>query len=148
MSRALATALLAELDDDALDLLAERLAPRLEGRLCSRPTDADRWLTTGEAAEYLGTTPNALHKLTSAREIPFAQDDPARVATTSAQTSTAGAAPARVGGVRRPRGASIALPRLLIVLQSDMFYGRCLPLSKRLALIRAEDARRCRRSSP
>ncbi len=109
MSRALATALLAELDDDALDLLAERLAPRLEGRLCSRPTDADRWLTTGEAAEYLGTTPNALHKLTSAREIPFAQDDPARVATSSAQTSTAGAAPARVGGVRRPRGASTTL---------------------------------------
>ncbi len=75
----LAAALLSELDDDALDALAERLAPRLEARFGHRPgTEAsgDRWLTTAEAADYLGMTANGLHKLTAARAIPFSQDGP------------------------------------------------------------------------
>lgn len=74
---ALVSALLTELDDDALDALAERLAPRLEARLArSSQPDADRWMTTTEAAGYLGMTSNALHKLTSARQVPFSQDAP------------------------------------------------------------------------
>jgi len=74
---ALVSALLTELDDDALDALAERLAPRLEARLArSSQPDADRWMTTAEAAGYLGMTANALHKLTATRAIPFSQDAP------------------------------------------------------------------------
>ncbi len=75
----LAAAIIARLDDDALDALAERLAPRLEGLFGRSPVptaDPDRWLTTAEAADYLGMTPNALHKLTAARALPFAQDGP------------------------------------------------------------------------
>ncbi len=75
----LGAALIAGLDDDALDALAERLAPRLEARI-GRPlgseVGADRWMTTAEAAGYLGMTANALHKLTAARAIPFSQDGP------------------------------------------------------------------------
>ncbi len=54
----LAAALVAELDDDALDLLAERLAPRLEARLGGQPDgEVGRWLTPTGAARYLGLTP-------------------------------------------------------------------------------------------
>jgi excisionase family DNA binding protein len=69
----LASALIAQLDDDALAELATRLAPflpRLNG------SDEDRWLSTREAARYLGITVNALHKLTAARAIPFEQEAP------------------------------------------------------------------------
>jgi len=74
----LAAAIVAGLDDDALDTLAERLAPRLEARLGRTPGEAsaDRWMTTAEAADSLGITANALHKLTAARAIPFSQDGP------------------------------------------------------------------------
>ncbi len=71
----LAAALLDALDDDALDLLAERLAPRLGHRMAAdaaRP-EPDRWLTTGEAAAYIGRSTTALHKLTAGRAIPFSQ---------------------------------------------------------------------------
>ena len=69
----LATALVAQLDDDALAELAMRLAPFLP-----RPNggDDDGWLSTREAAKYLGITANALHKLTAARAIPFEQEAP------------------------------------------------------------------------
>ncbi len=76
---ALVAALVDALDDDALDALAERLAPRLEARFARSPraeAGRDRWLTTAEAAAYLGMSPNALHKLTAARALPFAQDGP------------------------------------------------------------------------
>ncbi len=69
----LASALIAQLDDDVLAELATRLAPflpRLNG------SDEDRWLSTREAARYLGITANALHKLTAARAIPFEQEAP------------------------------------------------------------------------
>jgi excisionase family DNA binding protein len=69
----LAAALIAQLDDHALADLAARLAPFLPQ---PEPADQDRWLTTRQAAEYLGITPNALHKLTAARAIPFEQDGP------------------------------------------------------------------------
>jgi excisionase family DNA binding protein len=71
----LAAALIAQLDDDALAelALAARLAPFLP-----RPelAEGDRWLNTRQAAEYLGISLNALHKLTAARAIPFEQDRP------------------------------------------------------------------------
>lgn len=69
----LAAALLAELDDQALDELADALWPRLRARL---EPQADRWLTTAEAAEHLGISIDALHRLTAARAIPFSQERP------------------------------------------------------------------------
>lgn len=71
----LATALLDALDDDALDRLAERLAPRLADRLVADKQE-DGWLTTRDAAAYVGRSTTALHKLTAARQIPFSQDGP------------------------------------------------------------------------
>ena len=62
----LATVLLAELDDDALDALAERLAPRLAGRLA--PAE-DRWLTAADAGHYLGVTRKRIYDLASMRAI-------------------------------------------------------------------------------
>lgn len=69
----LAAALLAQLDDDALAELATRLAPFMPRQ---EPAEQDAWLGTRDAARYLGITPNALHKLTAARAIPFEQDAP------------------------------------------------------------------------
>ncbi len=71
----LARALLAELDDDALDELAALLAPRLQHRLAMAPAD-DGWLDTPAAADYLGLSRHALHRLTADRRIPFSQDAP------------------------------------------------------------------------
>jgi excisionase family DNA binding protein len=61
--------LLDALDGDALDALAERLAPRL-----GQPGQADRWLTVGEAAEYLRCPKSRVYSLVSARRIPFVKD--------------------------------------------------------------------------
>jgi len=73
----LASALVEALDDDALDRLAERLAPRLAGSLAaSTEPEPDRWLTTREAASYIGRSTTALHKLTAGRAIPFSQEGP------------------------------------------------------------------------
>ncbi len=69
----LAAALIDALDERALDALAERLAPRLSSRL---GRTADEWLGSVAAAAYLGVSVNSLHKLTSARVIPFEQDGP------------------------------------------------------------------------
>ena len=69
---ALVSALLTELDDDALDALAERLAPRLVGRIGRRlepEVDADRWMTTADAARYLGLTRKRVYDLTSMRAL-------------------------------------------------------------------------------
>ena len=70
---ALALALLDALDDDALEALADRLAPRLAAR---QPVEDDSWMTTREAAAYIGRSVTALHKLTAARAIPFEQECP------------------------------------------------------------------------
>ena len=66
------------LDDDALDRLADELAERTAVRLANRlpHAEADRWMKTREAAEYLGLTVSGLHKLTAARAVPFAQEGP------------------------------------------------------------------------
>lgn len=66
------------LDDDQLDALAERIARRLTATspTTSTTSDPDRWLTSRDAAAYLGLSLAALHRLTSARTIPFSQDAP------------------------------------------------------------------------
>jgi excisionase family DNA binding protein len=69
----LAQALLAELTPDDLAELAARLAPYLPATEQAQP---DRWLTTKQAAEHLGLTTNALHRMTAARTVPFEQDAP------------------------------------------------------------------------
>lgn len=72
----LAAALVASLDDPALDALADLLAPKLEARLtAARPTE-DGWLDAKRAAAYIGLSVNALHKLTAERAIPFEQEGP------------------------------------------------------------------------
>jgi excisionase family DNA binding protein len=68
----LAQALLAELGPDDLAELARRLAPYLP----TPPNGAGGWLTTAQAAEHLGISVHALHRLTAARSIPFSQDGP------------------------------------------------------------------------
>jgi hypothetical protein len=70
--RALA-ALIAD-DEDGLRRLAELLAPYLVAP--DAPTDPDRWMNSREAAEYAGTTRDALHKAMAAREVHFEQDCP------------------------------------------------------------------------
>ena len=70
----LAKALLAELDDDALDELARLLAPRLAA--FAPPPAGDAWLNAKQAAAHLGISVSRLHKLTAARAIPFVQDTP------------------------------------------------------------------------
>ncbi len=68
---------------ELLDALADQIVARLVERLpglaeLSEQAGAasDRWLTTREAAEYLGLSVAAVHKLTAARQIPFEQDGP------------------------------------------------------------------------
>jgi excisionase family DNA binding protein len=74
---ALARALLAELGPEELAVLAERLQPFLRGAGVPVPAAAsDGWMTTKQAAEYLGISVHALHRLTAAREIPFSQAGP------------------------------------------------------------------------
>lgn len=72
----LGKALIAELDDDDLDRLTERLAPRLASRITPAQPTEDSWLSTRGAAAHLGLTVPAIHKLTAARAIPFEQDGP------------------------------------------------------------------------
>ena len=49
----------------------KRLAPYLPAPPAA---GEDRWMGTREAAEYLGISVEALHKLTASRSIPFTQD--------------------------------------------------------------------------
>ena len=64
------------LDDASLDRLAHRVAERLASRLSTSSTADVGWLTTKEAAEYLGLSVAALHRHTAARTISFVQDAP------------------------------------------------------------------------
>jgi excisionase family DNA binding protein len=74
----LADALLAALDDEALERLADRLTPFVRDRLAmtDRGGAEAGWMDSARAAEYLGITKNSIHKLTAARAIPFEQDGP------------------------------------------------------------------------
>jgi excisionase family DNA binding protein len=69
----LARALLAELGPDDLAELAERLRPYLPAP--SEPA-TDGWLDSRRAADYLGISRDALHRLTAERAVPFHQDRP------------------------------------------------------------------------
>jgi excisionase family DNA binding protein len=70
---AIVDALLAELDDEALDALAERLAPRLAARI-GQGAPPNCWLDVDAAAEYLACPKSRLYALTSARRIPHHKD--------------------------------------------------------------------------
>ena len=72
----LARALLAEIDEDALDALVQRLAPLLREQLALTGPRDDGWLDARQAAVYVGLSSHALHKLTAQRAIPFEQDGP------------------------------------------------------------------------
>jgi excisionase family DNA binding protein len=72
LARALIEAI--EEDPSALDALAAALAPRLADRLMQPSEHDDAWLGSKQAADYLGITLDALHKLTAARRIPFEQE--------------------------------------------------------------------------
>jgi hypothetical protein len=61
-------------DEHGLRRFAELLSPYLP--TVTETGKADRWLNTREAAEYAGTTANALHKAMAAREVHFEQDTP------------------------------------------------------------------------
>jgi excisionase family DNA binding protein len=67
-------ALLDVLDEDDLDTLAQRLAPRLQRRLGTVKSIEDGWLDTRGAAVYVGLTRDALRKLTASRSVPFEQE--------------------------------------------------------------------------
>lgn len=76
---ALARAIVLALDADALNLLADRLAPRLQARVIRDQglgDVEDEWLDSKRAAAYLGLSLDAIHKKTAARSIPFEQDGP------------------------------------------------------------------------
>lgn len=59
---ALAAALLAELDDDALDALAEALLPRLAARL-GPAQGSSPWLSAEDAARHLACSRGRLYDL-------------------------------------------------------------------------------------
>ena len=61
--------------DRVADLIADKVAERLLRQRADASGDAV-WMTTREAAEYLGMTVNALHRLTAERRVPFSQDRP------------------------------------------------------------------------
>jgi hypothetical protein len=77
-------------DESGLRWLAELLAPYMPALAAS--SEPDRWLTTREAAEYAGTTTNALHKAMAALEIHFEQDTPGGKGWFKRRTSTPGEA--------------------------------------------------------
>lgn len=74
----LALAFVESLDDDALAVLAERLAPRLAQFIepPEQSVHADPWMTTKEAAEYLRMHPKVLQRYVSAGTVPYYQDGP------------------------------------------------------------------------
>jgi excisionase family DNA binding protein len=70
----LAAALLADLDDDTLDALARRLAPRLASLPDSSGEPRSEWMDLSEAAEHLRCPKSRLYSLSSARRIPVHRD--------------------------------------------------------------------------
>lgn len=66
MSERIADVLVTEIGPDALNVLAERLAPFLEGRLAGEP---DRPMNVTEAAEHLRCAPKRIYDLVSQHRI-------------------------------------------------------------------------------
>ena len=64
----LATALLAELDEDALEVLAELLAPLLAAHL-NTEGPASPWLNAEDAARYLACSRGRLYDLVQLRKL-------------------------------------------------------------------------------
>jgi excisionase family DNA binding protein len=62
-----------ELDDAALEALAELIVPRLAGRIGSEQP-AQRWLDVGGAADYLRCPRSRVYALVSAGRIPVHRD--------------------------------------------------------------------------
>lgn len=58
-----------EFSDDELQRLAERISEMVLERLQPRQ-DAAGWLTTKQAADYLGMSLDSVHKLTASRSNP------------------------------------------------------------------------------
>ncbi len=105
-------AVLAALESpDASRHLAETLAPYLAEKLQARGND-DGWLDVRGAAAYLGMSPAQIHKLTSARLVPFSQEGRAVSAGSSAPTSTSGCRwrPTRTSGMTETGGTGAPPP--------------------------------------
>lgn len=62
-----------DLPADALEQLADLIADRISERTATA-TDRPRWMTTTEAADYLRTSPDALHRKTAADAIPHVKE--------------------------------------------------------------------------
>ncbi len=60
------------MDSEQLERLADAVATRLAGRFPQQPTEG-RWLTSAEAARYLGASVEAIRDLAAARKIAFSQ---------------------------------------------------------------------------
>jgi excisionase family DNA binding protein len=76
---AIAQAFIAELDDQALDALAEALAPRLER--FAQKGQVDGWLRGAEQiAAYIGAPRSRVYALVSAGRIPVERDGSALIA--------------------------------------------------------------------
>ena len=56
--------------------VADAILAQLEARDVIGRQSPDRWMTTREAASYVGRSVDAMHKLTAARQVPFSQDGP------------------------------------------------------------------------
>jgi excisionase family DNA binding protein len=69
----LAAALLAELDDEALSTLADRLAPMLAPRISPREQPPS-WLNVQHAAEHLACPRSRIYALVSMRRMPHHKD--------------------------------------------------------------------------
>jgi len=65
---------LAAILDRLLSLLADRVVHRISQPVATPVVD--RWLSTKEAAAYLGMHPDSLRRLASAKQIPYEQDGP------------------------------------------------------------------------
>jgi excisionase family DNA binding protein len=94
---ALAAVLLAELEEENLAELADRLAPLLVIRL-GLTAEEDRWLRgAAEIARYLDCPPSRVYALTSASRLPVHRDGSNLVARASELDAWV-----RAGGARRP----------------------------------------------
>ena len=61
--------------DEAIEALADAVAERVVERVINQAeSNSTGWLDSAGAATYLGISRTAVHKLTSAREITFAQE--------------------------------------------------------------------------
>ncbi|MHB8696212.1 MAG: helix-turn-helix domain-containing protein [Solirubrobacteraceae bacterium] len=64
---------MAELSDDDLQQLADRLAPLLDALRDVEREEPDGWLTSKQAADYLGLSVHAVRRLSAERTIPHEQ---------------------------------------------------------------------------